>query len=255
VHGRDLPRIPTFGGMSDAIVRAVESMVTTPWVYLALFGIAALDGFFPVVPSETLVITLGAFAAAIGDPHLVMVMVVAALGALTGDHISYFIGRGAGGRILTRLKPGRRAKRTYDRIGRMLDERGGLVLVVARYIPGGRTAATVTTGATDFPRRSFTRYAVIAAVTWAVYSAGLGYLGGTAFEREPLMGVAVGLGLAFTITTGHEAVRAVRHRRRRDAGTTRPVTRVGPVPPRTPARPPGRGSSHPSGSAPRSHRP
>jgi membrane-associated protein len=203
--------------MSDAIVQSVEAMATTPWVYLALFGVAALDGFFPVVPSETLVITLGAFAAAIGDPHLVLVMLVAALGALTGDHISYFIGRGAGGRIFTRLKPGSRAGRTYDRIGRMLDERGGLVLVVARYVPGGRTAATLTTGATGFSRRSFTRYAVIAAVTWAIYSAGLGYLGGTAFEHDPLIGVALGLGLAFTITAGHEAVRVVWHRRRRDA--------------------------------------
>jgi membrane protein DedA with SNARE-associated domain len=94
----------------------------------------------------------------------------------------------------------------------MLDERGGLVIVVARYIPGGRTAATLTTGATGFPRRSFTRFAVIAATTWGVYSAGLGYLGGVAFEREPLKGIALGLGLALGITAGHEAVRWYRHR-------------------------------------------
>jgi membrane protein DedA with SNARE-associated domain len=201
--------------MSDAIVQAVESMVTTPWVYLVLFGIAALDGFFPVVPSETLVITLGVFAAASGNPHVGLVMVAAALGALTGDHISFAIGRRAGGRVFARLRPQSRAKRAYDRVGRILDERGGLVLIVARYIPGGRTAATLTTGATGFPRRTFTRYAVIAAVTWAVYSAGLGYLGGAAFEHEPLKGVALGLALAFAITATHEAVRLALHRCRR----------------------------------------
>lgn len=198
--------------MNEAILQAVEGIVTTPWVYLALFAIATLDGFFPVVPSETLVITLGVFAAATGDPHLVLVILVAALGALTGDHISYAIGRKAGPRIFAKAEPGSRTRKAYDRMGRMLDERGGLVLVVARYIPGGRTAATLTTGATGFPSRSFTRYAMLAAGTWAIYSAGLGYLGGAAFEHEPLKGVALGLGLAFSITAAHEAVRFVRNR-------------------------------------------
>jgi len=200
--------------MNDAIIHAVEGVVSTPWVYLALFGIAALDGFFPVVPSETLVITLGVFAAADGQPDALLVAVVAALGALTGDHISYLIGRRAGPRIFDRLRPGSRAQRAYERVGRMLAERGGLVLVVARYIPGGRTAATLTTGATGFPRRTFTRYAILAAVTWAAYGTTLGYAGGAAFEDEPLRGVALGLGLAFGITLLHEGVRALRIRRR-----------------------------------------
>lgn len=205
--------------MNDAIIHAVEGVVSTPWVYLALFGIAALDGFFPVVPSETLVITLGVFAAAGGQPDAVLVAAVAALGALTGDHISYAIGRRAGPRVFDRLRPGSRAQRAYERVGRMLAERGGLVLVVARYIPGGRTAATLTTGATGFPRRTFTRYAVVAAVTWAAYGTTLGYAGGAAFEDEPLRGVALGLGLAFGITLLHEGVRALRLRRRTDGGT------------------------------------
>jgi membrane-associated protein len=186
--------------MNDAILQTIEGMVATPWVYLALFGIAALDGFFPLVPSETLVITLGSFAAATGEPPFVLVILVAALGALTGDHISYAIGRTSGGRVLTRLRPGGRTSRAYDRVRRMLAERGGLVLIAARYIPGGRTAATVTTGAAGFPLRSFTRYDLIAAGTWAIYSAGLGYLGGAAFEHEPVKGVALGLGLAFSLT-------------------------------------------------------
>ncbi|MFW6691753.1 DedA family protein [Streptomyces sp. MAR4 CNX-425] len=216
--------------MNDAIIHAVEDVVSTPWVYLALFGIAALDGFFPVVPSETLVITLGVFAAADGQPDAVLVAVVAAAGALTGDHVSYAIGRRAGPRIFERLRAGSRAQRAYERVGRMLAERGGLVLVVARYIPGGRTAATLTTGATGFPRRTFTRYAVLAAVTWAVYGTTLGYAGGAAFEDEPLRGVALGLGLAFGITLLHEGVRAVRLRRAGRAG--------------------GAGAAHPAGGGP-----
>ncbi|GEB53641.1 MULTISPECIES: DedA family protein [Streptomyces] len=201
--------------MNDAIVHAVEGFVSTPWVHVALFAIAMLDGFFPVVPSETLVITLGVFAASDGEPPLVAVILVAAGGAFVGDHISYAIGRKSGERVFARLREGSRARRVHDRVGRMLAERGGLVLVVARYIPGGRTAATLTTGATGYPRRLFTRYDAVAAASWAVYSACLGYAGGAAFEEEPLYGVGLGLALAFTITLVHEGVRALWVRRRR----------------------------------------
>ncbi|MEV7374693.1 DedA family protein [Streptomyces sp. NPDC090301] len=200
--------------MNEAILQMVEGVVTTPWVYLALFGLAVLDGFFPIVPSETLVITLGVFAASTGDPNLAVIVAVAAIGAFVGDHISYLIGRKSGPRIFAKLKPDGRARKAYDRVGRLLDERGGLVLVVARYIPGGRTAATVTTGATGFPRRAFAWYTALAAVTWGVYSAGIGYLGGAAFEHEPLKGVALGLGMAMLVTVAHEGVRWVRHCRR-----------------------------------------
>jgi membrane-associated protein len=57
-----------------AIVHAVEDLASTPWVYMALFGIAMFDAFFPVVPSETLVITLGPSPAPSGEPYLALVM-------------------------------------------------------------------------------------------------------------------------------------------------------------------------------------
>ena len=198
--------------MNDAILQAVEDFVSTPWVYLALYAIATLDGFFPVVPSETLVITLAVFAAANGEPNVVLIVVVAAIGAFTGDHISYYIGRKSGARIYARLKPGSRTRKAYDAVARMLEKRGGLVLVVARYIPGGRTAATLTTGATAYPLRSFTLYDTVAAVSWAIYSTAIGYIGGHAFEEQPLRGVMLGLGLALGITLLHEGFRYLRER-------------------------------------------
>lgn len=198
--------------MSDQIIDAVADLAASPWVFAALFGISALDSFFPVVPSETLVITLGAFSASKGDPNVVLTVLVTALGAFVGDHISYYIGRHAGTRVFTRLREGSRTKRAYDRVGGILADRGGLVLVVARYIPGGRTAATLSMGATAYPRRLFTRYDAVAVITWAVYSTGLGYLGGSTFEDSPLLGVGLGLGIAFTVTMLHEGIRLLRNR-------------------------------------------
>lgn len=77
----------------------VDTAVTSPWFYLVLFAVAAIDGFFPVVPSESLVITAGVYAAS-GEPRLGWVVVLAALGAFTGDHVSFLVGRRAGGRLV-----------------------------------------------------------------------------------------------------------------------------------------------------------
>ncbi|WP_327584745.1 DedA family protein [Nonomuraea sp. NBC_00507] len=190
--------------MSHAILDLIHQAMSSPWLYAALFGLALLDGFFPIVPAETSVITAGVFAAS-GETNLALVMVVAALGAFAGDHISYLIGNKSGGRL--------RNKKAFIWARDALAERGGLVLVVARYIPGGRTATTLTMGAVRHPLRSFTFFDAIAASSWAVYSGLIGFFGGMAFENDPIKGLLLGLGIAVSITGVVELVRWLRKRR------------------------------------------
>jgi membrane-associated protein len=198
--------------VSDAIMNLVEGAMGSPWVYLALFAFAAIDAFFPVVPSESLVISAGVFAAS-GEPNLVLIIVAAAAGAFAGDHISYYLGRTAGGRLLKRARPGSKKAAAFARAGNLLDERGGAILVVCRYIPGARTAITLTAGAVAYPLRSFTMFDGMAALSWGAYSAMVGFLGGAAFEDEPWKGLALGLGLALTVSFAVEAIRHVRRPR------------------------------------------
>jgi membrane-associated protein len=202
--------------MSEAITELVEGAMGSPWVYLAICAFAAIDGFFPAVPSESLVVSAGVFAAT-GEPNVFAVIGVAAAGAFAGDHISYMIGRTAGGRILERAKPGSRKAAALERGGRLLADRGGTILIVCRYIPGARTAITLTAGAVRYPLRTFSTFDGIAALSWGAYSAMIGYVGGAAFEEEPLKGLALGLGLALTVTL---LVEVVRHARRRPAPCT-----------------------------------
>ncbi len=182
----------------------------SPWVYAALLAFAALDAFFPIVPSESLVITAGVFAAS-GEPNLALVIVAASLGAFIGDHISYFIGRTAGERMMRRAKPGSRQAAAWERGHKLLTDRGGMILVVCRYIPGARTAITLTAGAVAYRLRSFSFFDAIAALSWGAYSALVGYIGGEAFEEEPWKGLALGLGIALSVTF---AVEVIRHLRR-----------------------------------------
>lgn len=191
--------------MTDAIMTFLHEVMSSPWIYAALLAIAVIDAFFPVVPSETAVITAGVFAAAEGTPHLGLIIAAAAAGAFIGDNISYQIGRAGGSRLQHRT-----AIRWAHAAFR---ERGGLLLVVARYIPGGRTAVTLTTGVVRYPLHRFAFFDGIAVISWALYSALIGYIGGAAFEDNPFKGLLLGLGIALAVTAVVEIVRRLRRRR------------------------------------------
>ena len=127
--------------MFDSFKEYVSDSV---WTYPYLFGISALDVLFPLVPSETSVILAGVFAGT-GDLFIVAVILAAAAGAVLGDNTSYWIGRTAGPWIVQRFFAGKRKER-IDWAEAQIEERGPYLIVVGRFIPGGRTAVTLSAG-------------------------------------------------------------------------------------------------------------
>lgn len=214
--------------MTENILDFMKGLMGSPWVYLGIFLISLLDGFFPVVPAETVMITAGVFAYAEGKPYIALAVVAGAAGAFAGDHVSYFIGRTAGAGIRRKIKPGTKKAKLFDWAEKALAERGGLVLIIARYIPGGRTATTLITGMVGYPLRKFATFDAIAAASWGVYTAGIGYFAGHAVEGDPIKGLLLGFGIAVGVTIIHETVSFVRKRakRKREAlaeGAAEPV--------------------------------
>ena len=184
------------------------------WSYPLIFAVAMLDAFFPLVPSETVAITSGVLAGA-GDLSLPLCILCAAAGAFVGDNISYGIGTFLGERTVKRLFRGEKAHRGFEWAERMLAERGMYLVIVARFIPGGRTATTFAAGYVhSFPWRRFLLADAIAAVIWGSYTVLLGYIGGKAFEDQPWKGLLIAFGIALAITGGVELVRHLRARRR-----------------------------------------
>lgn len=190
--------------------------------YLVIFALAAFDVVVPILPSETAVI-LGGVLAWQGRLYLPLALIAAAVGAILGDHISYGIGRGS--QRFRRVADRRSLNRNASRVERLeawaahrLELHGPIVLVVARFIPGGRTASTFASGRLHYPLTSFTVVTVVAGILWAAFGTALGYIGGTTFEDNTLLatglGVAVGTLVAFVIErvmalTGHRPVLAI----------------------------------------------
>jgi membrane protein DedA with SNARE-associated domain len=211
--------------VGQTLIQLVEGAAASPWFYLAIFGFAAVDAFLPAVPSESLVITAGVFAAT-GEPNLALVVVAAALGAFAGDHVSFFGGRTVGTRALERVPAGTRRGAAIGWAREALAMRGGMILVVCRYVPGARTAVTLTAGSVRYPLRSFSFFDSIAAGSWALYSALVGFLGGAAFEDDPLKGLLLGLGLAAAVAALVELGRHLRGRTRAAAARGREPVRL-----------------------------
>jgi membrane-associated protein len=188
----------------------IDLLTGSVWTYPILFGICLGDAVIPALPSETAVIVCG-IQAARGQLSLGWVIAVAALGAFLGDNTSYAAGRWLGRPVVKRFFSGEVAQGRLDWAKRFLKERGSYVLVVARFIPGGRTATTFTAGLVHLPWLTrFVPYIFIAAILWSSYCALLGYLGGRTFRDQPIYALLLALGIAAAITVGVEALRRVR---------------------------------------------
>ena len=195
---------------------ALDDMSANWWFLLVVFAIALLDSVIPIVPSETAVI-VGGVAAGLGNQWLPLVIVAGALGAFAGDNLAYTIGDRFRGRVRrwADLKPSRQER--LDGAGRQIRKRGGMLLITARFIPGGRTALTVSSGITRQPRRWFAGWVAVAATIWATYAATLGFIFGQTFKDDHTLALWLAFAAAISITVLIEVVRWVRERSRPEA--------------------------------------
>ena len=189
------------------------------WAYAIIFVLALLDALVPVVPSETSVITAGVVASS-GDLSVPLIVLAAAGGAFAGDNTAYLLGRRFGTRIEARFFSGERGRKQIQWAERQLAERGGELIVVGRFIPGGRTAVTLSAGTLAYPWRRFVVFDAGASLIWALYATLLGYFGGRAFEDAPWKGLLLALGIAFAVAGLIELTRWLLKRRRRPSPTT-----------------------------------
>jgi len=177
----------------------LDAVVAGPWVLAVVFVVAGLDALLPFMPSETTVVACGVAAAGTGRQHLALLIAAASAGAYLGDQASFRIGRRSTGSVEARLSH-HRARRLHAWVRRLLHSRGGLVIVFARYLPGGRSTTALAAGVVGYPAARFHWYTAIGVVAWAVEAALIGYLGGAVFTGRPILGLLLAGAVALAIS-------------------------------------------------------
>lgn len=170
------------------MLESVGSLTGGPWIYAVVALSVLLDVFLPVLPSGVLIITAATAAAAArgggraGDARGAVHPGADPLGG-------HGLGTGRPGRVPHRLarrrtsrprdRPLRRLTSAQERLGGALARSsGGILVVIARFAPAGRSIVSFAAGTAHRRVREFLPWSALAGVAWAGYSVALGYFGG-----------------------------------------------------------------------------
>jgi membrane protein DedA with SNARE-associated domain len=172
--------------MSDLLVTVKPYL--DQYGYWAVFGAILLEDFGVPVPGETLLIA-GALLASQGTMQLAPLLLIAWIGAVTGDNIGYGIGRFGGRRLVQRYGPYLLInERRLDYAEAFFRKRGGIVVVLARFFAVLRQLNGIVAGMARMPWWEFLPYNALGAALWVGFW-------GTLFYH--LGGRALRIGLAF----------------------------------------------------------
>lgn len=193
----------------------VPALAAYTLICALVFAEAALFIGF-VLPGETAVV-LGGVLAATGRLSLATLLPLVVLSAVVGDTVGYEIGRRYGGRVLG-ARPLRRHQDRLAAAQRLLRNRGGWAVFVARFTAFLRAVMPGLAGVSRMPYPRFLAYNAAGGLVWGVGVTLLGFFAGhsyAAVERALGRGSAV---LAAALVVGGLLV--WRRRRRHSVEST-----------------------------------
>ena len=178
--------------MTSELAR-VSGPVALLLIAALVFGETALFLGF-VIPGETAAV-LGGVLASRGRVSLPLLVVVVVVAAVMGPLVGYEIGRHLGGRLIAarRMRP---VAAGMDRAQGVLHRRGGLAVLLGRFVAVLRALMPAVAGTTRMRYRTFLIYNVLGGIIWGVGYCLLGYAAGSAYaaiERTVGTGVAIAL--------------------------------------------------------------
>jgi len=157
----------------------VSHLLNQYGLYL-LFGAVAIESAGVPVPGETTLIA-AAVRAKLAHFSLWSVIVVAAVAAIVGDNIGYWLGREGGRRLLTRWKfLERHAGRTLPPAERFFEKHGAKTVFFGRFIAVLRVATAWIAGISGMPWWRFFLWNAAGGIAWAVAISVLAYTAGQA---------------------------------------------------------------------------
>jgi membrane-associated protein len=147
------------------------------WIYALLFLIVFVETgllVMPFLPGDSMLFVIGALAA--GDKiSLSGSMGVLMAAAILGDQLNYSIGRHVGPRVFQWEKSRWFNRDAFNAAHQFYEKRGGMTIVLARFMPFVRTFAPFVAGVVQMSRAPFTAYNVAGGVLWVLSLTMAGY--------------------------------------------------------------------------------
>jgi membrane protein DedA with SNARE-associated domain len=147
------------------------------------------------LPGESLMIAAALYAAGTHRLDILVLVPLAAAGAICGDQIGYFLGRWIGYRLLARW--GRNVGLSDERLelGRFLFRKYGAgVVFLGRFVAFLRTFAALLAGANRMPWHNFLIWNALGGIGWtALYGFGAYGLGDAAKRIRGPVGIGLGV--------------------------------------------------------------
>jgi membrane protein DedA with SNARE-associated domain len=160
-----------------------------PVIFLAIM----LESIGLPLPGESLMIAAALYAANTHQLNILVIVPLAAAGAICGDQIGYGVGRWIGPRVLARW--GHKIGLTDERLelGQFLFRKyGGAVVFFGRFVAFLRTFAALLAGANHMPWHNFLLWNCLGGIGWTcLYGVGAYVVGDSAKRINGPMGLGL----------------------------------------------------------------
>ncbi len=179
-----------------------------------LFAAVAVESFGVPVPGETAVIAFGILASQ-GHYSIEVVIAVAAVAAIVGDNLGFWlIGRRGGRALIARYAwIDRRTERVIPRAQAVIARYGGRAVFFGRFVSVLRETIAWVAGLAGMPWPKFLFWNALGGIAWATAIGLLAYFGGKALadavSRYGLYAGAAAVAAAVLILAGQRLIRRV----------------------------------------------
>lgn len=149
------------------------------WTYVILFLVIFAETgliIFPFLPGDSLLFTIGAFAA-LGHLDITALLITLFVASVLGDSVNYWIGRKFSKKIVDNPRIPINQEH-LDETTKFYEKNGGKTIILARFIPFIRTFAPFVAGASHMNYTNFMVFNVIGGFTWVFSITLLGYFFG-----------------------------------------------------------------------------
>ena len=130
--------------------------------YGAAFAAVLVEGMGVPTPGQTLLMA-AAVEAAEGRMSIGLLLFVVTTAAIFGNSVGYAIGRWGGRAALNKLNVNAQRQQRLDDLFR---RRGGVVVLLARFLDGLRQLNGIAAGVLQMPWWTFTAYNIAGAILW-----------------------------------------------------------------------------------------